>query len=604
MFFFLSGFRGCLVNFTINHEVQSFQGGSWLLPNLTTTGTVLPDCPPAFLSVTAAGGSNPLNVGIIIVIVFFIVLIFAILGSFFAFKMKKRENYKKMQQNNRSLNNDSSLLQQQHQQQPLSVGLNNSTTRLETSGSSGGGAGGCGGSGGHRQKKMLSQQKPDIIEREMVNSSPLGGGYSPRGGGDDLPDYSASMVMQDPEMPEHYDLENASSIAPSDIDIIYHYKDYREGGRHHGRDLNMMEHHNSRWGKMITNSKMSGNSPIRLTSLGGGGGNSGGGGSHSNSNNKLLQSTPLARLSPSSELSHQTPRILTLHDISGKPLPSALLLQGRQSQRSLLRGRNGRLTSTSSSSSSASDLNSSARVRRRSKKIKDNGGGDRGGGAFDPAGNAASAGRLSGRNSSLVSTPLESLEDHRSNNSSRLRKKKQKAAAAAKANNNKFNDLLDTNTDLLHDDGDSSSDSPSENDSFTCSEYEYDAPYNGGGGHKGTGGIGEPSVAAVGGGMIFRKLTPGGDKMRGSPLAADSVGPPLDARGSLTTLNVSDDDLASPSSSGPASWEALLNWNPTFGAFLGVFKDIAELPDTDCDPEPRPNPLGEGGEGDEEEEYI
>ena len=24
--------------------------------------------------------------------------------------------------------------------------------------------------------------------------------------------------------PEHYDLENASSIAPSDIDIIYHYK--------------------------------------------------------------------------------------------------------------------------------------------------------------------------------------------------------------------------------------------------------------------------------------------------------------------------------------------------------------------------------------------
>lgn len=26
------------------------------------------------------------------------------------------------------------------------------------------------------------------------------------------------------EFPEHYDLENASSIAPSDIDIVYHYK--------------------------------------------------------------------------------------------------------------------------------------------------------------------------------------------------------------------------------------------------------------------------------------------------------------------------------------------------------------------------------------------
>ena len=25
-------------------------------------------------------------------------------------------------------------------------------------------------------------------------------------------------------MAEHYDIENASSIAPSDIDIVYHYK--------------------------------------------------------------------------------------------------------------------------------------------------------------------------------------------------------------------------------------------------------------------------------------------------------------------------------------------------------------------------------------------
>jgi hypothetical protein len=176
---------------------------------------------------------------------------------------------------------------------------------------------------------------------------------------------------------------------------------------------------------------------------------------------------------------------------------------------------------------------------------------------------------------------------------------------------------LDTNTDLLHDDGDSSSDSPSENDSFTCSEYEYDAPYNNAaaGGVKGTnGGNGEANSAPAGGGMIFRKLTPGGDKMRVNP--ADIIGGSssggasphhhqVDLRGSLTTLNVSDDDLGSPlSSGGPASWEALLNWNPTFGAFLGVFKDIAELPDTDCEPELRPNPLGEGEGEEDEEEYI
>lgn len=44
----------------------------------------------------------------------------------------------------------------------------------------------------------------------------------------------------------------------------------------------------------------------------------------STANGTRHQSTPLARLSPSSELSSQRPRILTLHDISGKPLQGLL----------------------------------------------------------------------------------------------------------------------------------------------------------------------------------------------------------------------------------------------------------------------------------------
>ena len=59
-----------------------------------------------------------------------------------------------------------------------------------------------------------------------------GGGYTPtpRGEMSTIGDgnySSASMAgggLQDSEQPEHYDIENASSIAPSDIDIIYHYK--------------------------------------------------------------------------------------------------------------------------------------------------------------------------------------------------------------------------------------------------------------------------------------------------------------------------------------------------------------------------------------------
>ena len=483
-----SAFQGCLVNFTIDNEIQSFYGSSSLLPDVVFRGQVLEECPPNL--------TDPVNVGIVIVIIFFVILICAILGSFFVFRWKKLR-YKKMQ--NRSVTDS---------QANSGMGMNNKTHE----------------EGGriNRQKKLNTTipQKPDVIEREMVNESPLG--YSQR---DDLPDYSASMVMQEPDQPEHYDLENASSIAPSDIDIIYHYKGYREGGRH-GRELNM-----DRWGH--TNEKMA-SSPIRLTSLG---------------NNKM-QSTPLARLSPSSEMSHQTPRILTLQDISGKPLQSALLQtqQGRHSQRSQ------RMTPLSHlSDSSGSDLNSSSRARRRKKKKT-------------PSLTPEEMERVNnlGRNSSLVST-LDGV----SMDSTGVRKK------------NKFNDLLETNTELLHDEN-TSSDSPSENDSFTCSEYEYDAPYENS----------KQLDSSTPGGMVFRKLNNLSDSER---LRAEGSG----GRGSLTTLNVSDDDLSGfVSPSGPASWESLLNWSPNFNAFVGVFKDIAELPDIDSDV--RPSPLGDR----EEEEYI
>merc|ERR1712029_1015707 len=168
------------------------------------------------------------------------------------------------------------------------------------------------------------------------------------------------------------------------------------------------------------------------------------------------------------------------------------------------------------------------------------------------------------RNSSLVNTM-----DGVSNTSSGRKSK------------TKFNDLLETNTELLHDDN-SSSDSPSENDSFTCSEYEYDAPYDGN----------KPLDSSTPGGMVFKKLNNLSDSER---LRNEGSG----GRGSLTTLNVSDDDLSGfASPAGPASWESLLNWSPNFNAFVGVFKDIAELPDIDSDV--RPNPLGDR----EEEEYI
>lgn len=136
-----------MINFTINNEVQSWFGGSSLLPNVTFSGEVLEDCHDNFLSITA--GSDPVNVGVIIVVVFFIILIFAILGSFFAYRSKKKK-YEKMQ--NRSGNDSQGA-----------VGFGLATKSYEEG-------------RGPRQKKLTSTpQKPDVIERELVNQSPLGG---------------------------------------------------------------------------------------------------------------------------------------------------------------------------------------------------------------------------------------------------------------------------------------------------------------------------------------------------------------------------------------------------------------------------------------------
>jgi protocadherin Fat 4 len=191
------------------------------------------------------------------------------------------------------------------------------------------------------------------------------------------------------------------------------------------------------------------------------------------------------------------------------------------------------------SDSSGSDLNSSARARRhrRQKKKED----------------------MDRRHQGLVNT-MDSV-----------------SVTSSQRKQNKFNEMLETNTELLHDDN-SSSDSPSENDSFTCSEYDYEAPYDGA---KQL----DHSSQAGAGGMVFRKLNPSDNEKRGS----------------LTTLTVSDDDLSLSgfgATNGPSSWEQLLNWSPNFNTFVGVFKDIAELPDLDSDI--RPNPLGDR----EDEQYI
>ena len=278
------------------------------------------------------------------------------------------------------------------------------------------------------------------------------------------------LFGQDP--PEHYDIDNASSIAPSDIDIVYHYKGYRDGNRHRY---------------------------------------SGGGKSLSKRRQNQLKNTPLARLSPSSEMSH--PRILTLGDLSGKPLPPSLLTE--QSEPSL----NSPVSHVSSSVSQTRGLTSEnvARFNQGESTPK----------------------------SSLLNT-LDML------------------SVGSGSRQHKYNSST-TPLDVA-----SSSSSEVDDDSFTCSEFEYDS-------HHGDESRVKESHSNEGA-MIFNKL----------------VLDPQDEDGGGGDMEEEE-----------KSWETLLNWMPDYRTFSGVFRDIAELPNANSANDEidlcRPSPLGDHRT---EEQYI
>lgn len=239
-------FRGCVTNFTLNNELQSLHGGKKQLLEATSVPNIVNGCDVEILRV--AQPQTALDVGVTVAIAFFVTLLFIMAISYIVFKTRGRFLKSKSDSKNMMpagvANQSFDLQDEQHQ-------LNNSRVPLTTS---------------------HPTSKPDIIEAESSRPS--------------LPRFNNEAFDA---TAEHYDIENASSIAPSDIDVVYHYKGYREG---RGRSLPKKKGRNN------------------------------------------LHNTPLARLSPSSEMSHNTPRILTLKDLSGKPLPS-ILAATEQSERSL-----------------------------------------------------------------------------------------------------------------------------------------------------------------------------------------------------------------------------------------------------------------------------
>lgn len=613
-------------------------------------GKIGTGCSGPVAGVSAAAAPDPLSIGITLVIVFFVILLVAILVSFVVFRLRRQKKEKGDGPGG----------------SPGAAKQNGSMTLV-----AGGGVGvsSVGGDsregppgflsetgdvlrGGHHlvapeliSKKYkereivgaeMRPQRPDIIEREVVSKSlpqhpplPPPGATSQSQGQThhphEQPQPSSGGV--DLEVPEHYDLENASSIAPSDIDIVYHYKGYREGGnvrkykatpphlppsaggsgggsggggpvasyhhKHQASAQQQQHRHSPHHFPPGTRSVVPPPPASRVDSppsTGAGGSSSGGG--------KLLQSTPLARLSPSSELSaQQTPRILTLQDISGKPLQSALLA-----------------TTSSSGGKDASErsLNSpvmsqlSGQSSAASRKAGPGGGAGAGdGGSGGAVGlTAEEIERLNSRprTSSLVST-LDAVSS--SSEAPRGRRLLESGAGPPPPVVHHLNHLhhAAANADPHLDNHSSTTTDESGNDSFTCSEFEYDNNTN----SENTNNAkrGEAVFGATGKLPLAeaedeerRGAESGGGTGSGSkpplpPVPTSYDGFDSSFRGSLSTLVASDDDLSthmgapiyrphngSPSAGAALGWDYLLNWGPNFESLVGVFKDIAELPDS------------------------
>ncbi|XP_034946688.1 cadherin-related tumor suppressor [Chelonus insularis] len=642
-------FEGCLANFTINDELQPFNGSGSIFKNVIYYGKVLHGCKGP-IGISAATVTDPLSIGITLVIVFFVILLIAIVVSFIVFRLRRLSKEKTssvMNKNTNAIITGNSLVSSGGNDGIMSRHENTyiTTDTLELRGVV-----------SHMGPELLSKkfkerdinntnehrpQRPDIIEREVTTKSPLirdehlslspptsslhsheqhnnnnmnsnnnNNNNNNNGNNNNNNIHNSSNNNNannninnnnnnEADMPEHYDLENASSIAPSDIDIVYHYKGYRDGMRKYKASPPPIGNYTNHHKHTGTPHRHVGSFPppraMAPPNVGGSVSLSNGGNSPATPTPKLLQSTPLARLSPSSELSAQQPRILTLHDISGKPLQSALFVTTSSS------GGVGKDVLNSNSERSLnspimSQLSGSTASRKAPQSNNNNSSNNVG----PPMGlTAEEIERLNSRprTSSLVST-LDAVSS-----SSEARGPLSPSPHGPLHLHRRRHSPPQKRLERRN----SSTTDESGNDSFTCSEIEYDN--NSLVGDKRSNNLynNKPENREEEEEEEEREEEENKNRQisHRNNESPQSTKPPLPSnvnvydgfdssfRGSLSTLVASDDDLSthmgslyrptnngSPSAIRALGWDYLLNWGPNFENLIGVFIDIAELPDS------------------------
>ena len=416
---------------------------------------------------------------------------------------------------------------------------------------------------------IIRQHIADELSNRRFNEREIGEGISPS-----RPDLVAAetgvmgQISLDPggvdnmayneEPPEHYDIDNASSIAPSDlVDVVGYYKQFRSGrkpepGRPH-RPPPGRQHHTPSPSALLGLSRQSPSSSSSQTIL------------------HPKQSTPLSHIGPLG-MRMGSPAEGALNPLSRaspaghhgrihhSPAPNIPLHHnGIASMRSTpLSGISEMYHSNSSTTASEAPHNGLPNGMGRPRS--------------NPQQPISQLGLRSTPVRGLTVDDVNRLNTHRK--PSTVSTGDAGSSSSDDPNPNHINrtdfthaDLMDPSSSMIPT-AESSSDDDS-NDSFTCSEVDYDhdkmrndiiqsRPY--------------PQLATVNEAGVDT------DVSRKSHDASDSFS---NQDGSISTFFTSDDELPKggklPKSA--LNWDYLLNWGPNFQKLVGVFSDIAQLPD-------------------------
>lgn len=166
-----------------------------------------------------------LSIGIIVVIVFFGVLLIVIAIVFVLFRMRRQRKDPK---------NQAGPKENGH----VNKSYNNSSPSHQDSG--------YGENDYNRQNNLNTPYSPNGLHRpDLINSDPTQRKPYEIDDGTVIIDNGDVNMNQLNDMPEHYDLDNASSIAPSDIDVHMHYRGYRSGYNDRSRERSHKRHKES-----------------------------------------------------------------------------------------------------------------------------------------------------------------------------------------------------------------------------------------------------------------------------------------------------------------------------------------------------------------------